>query len=156
MGTKTCPKCGVTKSLDEGFYRNRSARSGRQGHCKTCVLSHAKQRPRTPTDPVKNRGWFLARRYKLTTEAYEAQLVAQGGGCAICGGVALKRALPVDHDHRCCPGDRRAKCGECNRGLLCNKCNGVLGLIEDPVWLKATEEYLRKWGQTSTHLEVLP
>jgi hypothetical protein len=38
-------------------------------------------------------------------------------------------AIYIDHDHECCPGERRS-CGRCIRGLLCLSCNTALGHIE--------------------------
>lgn len=46
--------------------------------------------------------------------------------CAVCS-LNDRRCLCVDHDHRCCPGDR--SCGKCVRGLLCRTCNRIEGLL---------------------------
>jgi len=58
-------------------------------------------------------------------------LVAQGGGCAICGTVVPggKGQFHIDHDHACCPKAR--SCGKCIRGLLCGNCNVGIGMLGD-------------------------
>lgn len=38
--------------------------------------------------------------------------------------------LVMDHDHRCCPSNRKT-CGNCNRGFLCRRCNTALGMLRD-------------------------
>lgn len=62
------------------------------------------------------------KRYGITEDAYLALLEAQGGVCAICGGVDPSRRLNIDHDHAT----------GAVRGLLCNGCNGArLGRLGD-------------------------
>jgi rubredoxin len=39
MPTKTCPGCKVEKDLTE-FYRNKTAKDGRQVRCKECQLAY--------------------------------------------------------------------------------------------------------------------
>ena len=63
----------------------------------------------------------------LPLAEYDALLVAQGGGCAICGNAPKTRRLHVDHDH---------KTGEV-RGLLCHVHNRRL-------WRGATAAELRR------------
>src|SRR5690606_40566648 len=109
---KMCAKCGETKPLDEFNVRKRSA-DGRQSYCRACSGANLRHM-----------------RYGVTADAYSERLAAQGGGCAICGGSNPDgRALFVDHDHACCPGERT--CGKCVRGLLCNSCNHGIGLFAD-------------------------
>jgi hypothetical protein len=87
-------------------------------------------------DPVKKaalRVKWLKGTYSLTPEEYEARLVAQGGGCAICGKAPNGKALSVDHNHDCCPGKK--SCGKCIRGLLCQQCNMGLGHFKDDTTL---------------------
>lgn len=86
--------------------------------------------------PEKFRRYDLKNKFKITPEWYEEQLQKQGGVCAICGrpetGIdnfhGKVRRLAVDHDHKCCPGNR--SCGKCVRGLLCSKCNPALAVVE--------------------------
>jgi hypothetical protein len=60
-----------------------------------------------------------AKRAWITAQGgYEAQLAAQGGGCAICGHMPKpgQRRLSIDHNHKTGEG-RGLLCGNCNRGL---------------------------------------
>lgn len=65
------------------------------------------------------------RTYGISGDEYEALLLAQGGGCAICGKSqgTEKNRLAVDHDH---VTDRV-------RGLLCHRCNRALGAFGDSI-----------------------
>lgn len=80
--------------------------------------------------------------YGITATDYDAMLMKQGGGCAICGEQCSSgRRLAVDHDHACCPGERT--CGKCIRGLLCGSCNQGIGKLKDsPRLLIAAASYL--------------
>lgn len=76
------------------------------------------------------------RRYGMTPEQFQQQANLQCGTCAICGDIPARwrgeefiRGLSIDHDRKCCPGDR--SCGECIRGLICNECNFILGRVHD-------------------------
>lgn len=70
--------------------------------------------------------------YGITPERYDEMLAEQGGGCWICGRTPEEegRALAVDHDHGCCPQQKRS-CGRCVRALLCQNCNNGLGRFGD-------------------------
>jgi hypothetical protein len=78
----------------------------------------------------------LKRKYGITLEDYVGMLVAQGGGCAICGEPEPDgRSLHVDHDH-----DTGAV-----RGLLCFTCNAGIGMFDhDLRLLDAAADYLRR------------
>jgi hypothetical protein len=126
---KRCTKGGVLQPL-ENFYRASGGKDGVRGDCKSCFKRRAAERYRANPEPVKQRvkEWqqanaerlnayrrarredpavkareragHLRRKHGLSPEQYEAMLVAQGGGCAICGrGPGLKFSLHVDHDH---------------------------------------------------------
>lgn len=66
-------------------------------------------------------------KYGVRPEEYAAALKC---GCQICGKVSP--VLDVDHDHDCCPGNKRS-CGQCVRGFLCGDCNRAIGLFRDDV-----------------------
>jgi hypothetical protein len=89
-------------------------------------------------------GYNLSR-FHLSLEDFVRTMDEQGGVCAICGGInANGKALSVDHDHECCPGDR--SCGACRRGLLCHGCNFAIGLMHDePARLRAAATYVEAW-----------
>jgi hypothetical protein len=58
--------------------------------------------------------------YGLRLGQYDEMLTAQGGVCAICGGVNKSgKKLAVDHDH---------ESGRV-RGLLCTNCNTAIGKL---------------------------
>lgn len=86
-------------------------------------------------------GYNLSR-FGISLEDFVSLLERQGGVCAICAGVnANGKALSVDHDHGCCPGDR--SCGRCIRGLLCAACNLAIGMMrDDPARLRAAAAYI--------------
>lgn len=75
---------------------------------------------------------FAARlgRYGITPERYEEMLASQNGGCAVCGELPGNKRLAVDHDHSCCP-EQRKSCGKCVRGLLCDGCNMAIGKMKE-------------------------
>lgn len=60
--------------------------------------------------------------------------------------------LHVDHDHNCCPYDKKfptvtqKSCGECVRGILCSNCNSALGMLkENPRAIRGLLEYLERF-----------
>lgn len=130
LPSKTCKDCGQSKPLDE-FWRNAQSRDGRYLYCKPCGKArHAGYRSKNPQWRRSRTSNILKSRYNITIEQYEEMLDRQGGVCAACGETCKTgQSLAVDHDHGCCPGDRRS-CGGCVRGLLCRSCNQALGFIE--------------------------
>lgn len=78
----------------------------------------------------------LQERFGISLEEYEALERKQGGRCAVCGGVYLRkghRFAAVDHCHTT----------GIVRGLLCYRCNlGIGQLQDDPVILRAAISYL--------------
>lgn len=89
---------------------------------------------------VYNREHHLQRKFKISGEEYAALLIAQGGGCAICGGKETHaylsgkvKDLSVDHDHAT----------STVRGLLCTNCNQGIGRLQDsPNLLRRAADYL--------------
>lgn len=133
---KACPQCGVT------FQPRKSLTK----HCSKTCSDESQRFHLTPADIAdQKRRTKLRLDFNMTVDDYEELLVAQGGGCAICGGVDATRRLNVDHDHKCCPG--RGSCGECVRGLLCINCNLTLGTAKDsPATLRSALRYLAEYG----------
>lgn len=73
----------------------------------------------------------------MTPEGYKILFDAQGGVCAICGGINKSgHSLHVDHNH---------ETGE-NRGLLCSQCNTALERLESVTeWHTKAVNYLAKY-----------
>ncbi|WP_121160612.1 endonuclease domain-containing protein [Micromonospora pisi] len=69
--------------------------------------------------------WTL---YRLRPADWQALWDSQDGLCALCFTGLDETRMAVDHDHRCCPGER--SCGRCVRALLCRKCNTNVGWLE--------------------------
>jgi hypothetical protein len=96
-----------------------------------------------------NRNWQRRIRFGVSPEEFALMVDSQDDLCAICGKPETQRqggrlrALNIDHDRRCCPGNR--SCGKCIRGLLCSRCNVGIGMLgEDPAVLARAIEYLTK------------
>jgi hypothetical protein len=83
-----------------------------------------------------SREWTLRKRYKLSSEDYNALLISQGGVCAICGRPSTNgRRLHIDHCHTT---------GRV-RGLLCLSCNRGIGYFgDDPARIQSAAAYLSK------------
>lgn len=77
--------------------------------------------------------WRVEKTYGLGPGEYDILVAAQGGACAICGGVRRQR-LSVDHDHST----------GVVRGLLCRMCNGRLltAARDNPDVLRRAADYL--------------
>lgn len=158
--TKKCPRCDAVKSVTE-FGRNRARSDGLSWACKKCTRARdLAWRAANPDQREKNRQRladlyandqrrYLDYRYRnkwgISLKEFEEILIAQGGGCAICGERVNPDGgrLAVDHDHDCCPGKR--SCGKCVRGVLCGPCNKGLGLLRDsPELLTKAIDYLTR------------
>lgn len=134
-GTKliSCGRCD--RFLPESnFNLNNSSSSPRkfQPYCRICWIEY---------------------RYNMRPGQLAEMLALQGFACAICrspiflpGESTLTNTACVDHDHACCPGNRRT-CGKCNRSLLCGHCNRGLGNFrEDIESLRMAIKYLEEWS----------
>ena len=89
------------------------------------------------------------KRHGVTKEDRQ-QIADFQGGCAICGHHEPgTKGWVVDHDHRCCPGER--SCQKCRRGVLCGYCNQMLGSAFDRIeTLTAAIEYLKRHASSMT------
>lgn len=114
-----------------------------QQHCLGVDLKPLKD-SLPPMDHPQRRRW---QKYGLLPGAYEQLLAGSGGACSLCGNPpAVGRALVVDHDHNCCPGEK--SCGNCVRGLLCDNCNIGLGHFKDSVEsLQLAIEYITRHSE---------
>lgn len=79
-------------------------------------------------------------KYRLTSVQLQ---ILWDGGCMMCGSL---ENLVIDHDHACCPDNKKRKCGECNRG--CPTCNWGIGALKDDVTLlQSAIAYLERSNQ---------
>lgn len=91
-------------------------------------------------NPSENRNRQLRHRYGITSRDFDLLLIAQGGGCAICGRLQGKNArgrelMAVDHCHTT----------GVVRGILCAKCNGGLAAFGDcDMNIESALKYLRR------------
>jgi hypothetical protein len=139
--TKRCYGCLLVKPLT-GFHRASDRSDGRDNLCGPCSNEKRRKRRRSPdlrrfADLPESRRFYagLTRKLKgrLTFEQYQDMLSAQGGVCALCGGVNPRVRLVVDHCH---------ETGRI-RGLLCTGCNVALGRLGDtPESLQRVLAYL--------------
>jgi len=128
-------------------YRKRTA-VARQEYQRIYMAAHREERRAYMRDwdrrhfaerKAYSRKSNLKKLYGITRRQYDAILLAQGGGCGICGSPpSPTKDFGVDHDH---------KTGEV-RGLLCDKHNLGLGLFDDsPDRLLDAIAYLKKRRQ---------
>lgn len=143
---KTCPRCGITKSIGQFTIRKSGPRTGQPvAHCKACNTSISVERQKNDDTLYRRVQWpsKLRRMYGLEVEDYFALLDNQGGCCAICkaktpGNRHYKRngkieMFHVDHCHAT----------GLVRGLLCGSCNRAIGYLkDDPELALRVSEYL--------------
>ena len=139
---KTCRVCKRILPLERFGRRSDRGEWSYRSECKECIATKQKQYRLRTKDPIQSRkNWSrqLKHRFGISVEEYEQMLVAQSGGCAICGCVNVdERRLAVDHDH---------KTGRI-RGLLCHHCNVVLGHVNDsPARLRQLIAYIKKHSE---------
>lgn len=158
---KPCTKCGETKSVSEfakarngyrtickvcintstAVWRNANLEAER---CRTAAWARANpdyirsagnawKKANPERSATNSRNYWLKTIYNLTPEGYATLLTEQGGKCAICGNVPVKKCLGVDHNHQT----------GAIRGLLCDDCNIALGKLKDSAdLLRKAIEYL--------------
>lgn len=79
----------------------------------------------------KRRELWIKSHYGMTIEDERKMLEAQDYRCPMCLTALTRKNLAIDHDHACCPSEKRSSCGRCVRGILCKKCNSAIGLFKD-------------------------
>lgn len=136
---KCCPRCQVTKPLNQFFKTGRATLGHARdvsAYCKPCAVQVGKeQRARNPHVYLGYRIRRNLKKYGMTPESYEEMLIAQGRRCAICGttepggrsNMNGEVRFKVDHDHTT----------GAVRGLLCGLCNSGLGHFRDDVAVMA-------------------
>lgn len=141
---KRCPRCGLTKAIEQFPISKRHRMDGRYPYCLTCKSdamreANTRYRENHPIDHARYQLNRAAKRLGISVEAVQARLAEQGGVCAICGGgpTGNHGRLVIDHNHQT---------GEV-RGLLCGLCNTGLGALRDRLDLViAAADYLRRYG----------
>jgi hypothetical protein len=123
-------------------------------YCRECANERAKAyRVSSPDAYTSNRLWTC---YRIRLADFRRMLDEQGGACKVCREIPASdgsgfggSGLVIDHDHTCCPSQRRTGagggqiCGKCVRGLLCQQCNVALGMVNDDAQrLRALAEYV--------------
>lgn len=125
--------CGKWMPRRQTYCVRGEGHGGSCGSPESMVRQRERTRAKRVYDPVAVARWKLAHRfarYSLTQEKFGQLLERQGGACAMCRRpFAEGQAICVDHDHACCPGEKKS-CGRCIRGLLCLRCNTGLGYVE--------------------------
>lgn len=138
QGFRRCPDCQAVKPLED-FPLNKSKPSGYERYCLPCHNVRGRE------NKIKNHGstrnYHLKRRYKITDQEVRGIVLAQRGGCGICGAPDPEH---VDHDH---------VTGEV-RGILCFNCNGGLGQFKDNIaTMRNAIDYLKEtsWQRVLVH-----
>lgn len=129
---RRCKMCGVEQGADAFYTGFRE--------CKTCLQVRSRHNYAAKPELYRehNRRWrrenpersdltrhasHIRINYGLSLDEYDAMLVRQGGGCAVCGALPDGRRLHIDHDH---------ETGKV-RGLLCSGCNTAIGGFREDV-----------------------
>jgi hypothetical protein len=117
---RQCKRCGSKRPISE-FTKHARNKDGLRDWCKGCEREEK-----------------LFARYGITSIEFTVRLVAQDGGCGICGNF---RQLVVDHEH---------VSGRI-RGLLCQNCNKGIGLLGDSIeGVRKAVDYLHRSEARST------
>lgn len=153
---KFCPGCDSVKEFDS-FYPYMSDR--RASYCMSCQRRSSNESRKSKLrnlTPEERREYNLGKRltkYNITLDQLLEMLDRQEWKC-VCGTELDQHSCFIDHDHACCPGDKRS-CGKCVRGLLDTTCNTALGLMKDnPDTALALANYLLKWQSADNPLGV--
>ena len=126
----------------EQFPKNRSKKSGYNGHCKDCTGEYQRKYAKTHYGKRKNKNRILRYRFNMTIDEFDEMVKSQDGKCYICGGVnIIGRDLDLDHDHTT---------GQI-RKLLCHNCNALIGYIENNIHVvNKALNYLKEYGKSPT------
>lgn len=131
---KTCTskECRAKRKLNHQHYLNLERRS----NLKNRPVFGKKAR-------LKQRHWWLKKRFGISLIDFRQMLASQDGRCAICM-MKLVVSAPrrgrrdlacADHDH---------DTGQV-RGILCNRCNTAIGLLNDNIaLLQVALNYLKR------------
>ena len=135
---KTCTQCGEWKPLTDFLVRTDTGMP--KSSCSPCDTARKKVYYSIPSIKRERRDGEFKLRYGISHDDYDALLIKQNNGCAICGttdpsGKSGRFSyFSIDHSHAT---------GKV-RGLLCNHCNRGIGFLQDSeqLLLKAAK-YLR-------------
>ena len=126
---------------------------------KVCLNCHKLFTPSSTADHIKfcsplcrSRAGSIRHVYKIEVTQIWDMLVTQDFKCQICSSKIDRNSACIDHDHKCCPTDPKARhqrsCGKCVRGLLCKRCNWGLGHFSDNTnTLRSAISYLEAWEE---------
>ena len=152
---KMCVVCGGIKQPEE-FYKDSRMKAGLSSECKECKRTRALAYRKGEHEPrgkkkskhgiddskairkINNASSNMRITFGIDQKAYDEQLKAQNGVCAICGeNPESSRRLSIDHCHT----------SGVLRGILCHSCNVGLGFFSDDVEkLKKAITYLQGNG----------
>lgn len=141
-GLRRCSSCEEVKVISEFNWHHAG---GAQSRCRPCSKEAERIRTQDPVERRRARSARLLRSFGITADEFDELLMIQGGVCAICREAREGDgdAFHVDHDHRCCAGQRT--CGACIRGICCRGCNQAMGLLKDSAErADAIAAYLRR------------
>lgn len=118
-----CVKCGLPRSS-----KNRVCQPCDSAYTRQWRLNHPGH-AKAYRDRFKGyqRRFYYDKKYGVTLEEVDRILIAQGGGCAICGSKRPRGGRfgqwQLDHCHN----------SQQIRGVLCGSCNRGLGLFGDSI-----------------------
>jgi hypothetical protein len=122
---KRCSKCKEKKDLSF-FGVKKHSNDGYNHYCKKCENERGRIKYTVPKYKESRKYYTIEKLYGLTKNTYLSMLHEQKNMCKICD-CELKndKKTHVDHCH---------KTGKV-RGLLCSDCNGILGKVNDNIFI---------------------
>ncbi len=115
-------------------------------YCSGLCRKNKRNRGWVKRSPVSRRRCLIKYYYRLDESAYLALLEKQNQCCALCKEPFGEETPCIDHDHRCCAGQKT--CGRCVRGIIHQKCNRALGIFgDDPKLFMMAHDYLNFYGR---------